>query len=82
VGGGQRRALRLHLDAVLEFVVVSQAVNAEFGRSGGGFVNVLTKSGTNRRGGTVHGYGKSDGFSSDYARGDVYMELELDPARS
>jgi hypothetical protein len=67
--GGQRPAFTFNLDAVQEFVVVSQGANAEFGRSGGGFVNVLTKSGTNDFRGTAHAYGKSDAFSSDYARG-------------
>ncbi len=45
--GGQRPAFTFNLDAVRELVVVSQGANAEFGRSGGGFVNVVTKSGTN-----------------------------------
>ena len=47
--GGQRPAFTFNLDAVQEMVVVSQGANAEFGRSGGGFVNVITKSGTNDR---------------------------------
>jgi hypothetical protein len=67
--GGQRPAFTFNLDAVEEFVVVSNGANAEFGRSGGGFVNVLTKSGTNELRGTAHGYGKSDALSSNYARG-------------
>ena len=46
--GGQRPPFTFNLDAVQEIVVVSQGANAEFGRSGGGFVNVITKSGTNQ----------------------------------
>ncbi|HVE77349.1 MAG TPA: carboxypeptidase regulatory-like domain-containing protein [Gemmatimonadaceae bacterium] len=67
--GGQRPAFTFNLDAVQDFVVVSQGANAEFGRSGGGFVNVITKSGTNQLHGTAHYFGKSDALSNDFARG-------------
>ena len=63
--GGQRPAFTFNLDAVQELVVTSQGANAEFGRSAGGFVNVITKSGTNRLGGTVHFFGKNGALSSD-----------------
>src|SRR6476646_3425281 len=43
--GGQRPPFTFNLDAVQEMVVVAQGSNAEFGRSGGGFVNIITKSG-------------------------------------
>jgi len=38
-------AFTFNLDAVQELVVVAGGANAEFGRSSGGFVNVITKSG-------------------------------------
>src|SRR4029077_20395752 len=38
---------------------------AEFGRSSGGFVNVITKSGTNDLHGTLHYFGKDGALSSD-----------------
>ena len=63
--GGQRPAFTFNLDAVQEVVVVSQGANAEFGRSGGGFINVITKSGTNQLKGTLHYYGKFDALASD-----------------
>ena len=63
--GGQRPAFTFNLDAVQEVVVVSQGANAEFGRSGGGFVNVITKSGTNRLAGSAHYYGKFDALASN-----------------
>ena len=44
-------------------VVVPQGANAEFGRSSGGFVNVITKSGTNQLHGSVHFFGKNDALS-------------------
>jgi hypothetical protein len=61
--GGQRPAFTFNLDAVQEIVVVAGGANAEFGRSSGGFVNVITKSGTNQLRGTAHFYGKSDAIS-------------------
>ncbi len=51
--GGQRAAIDITLDAVKEFQVVASGANAEFGRTAGGVVNVITKSGTN----DVHGSG-------------------------
>ena len=61
--GGQRPPFTFNLDAVQEVVVVAGGANAEFGRSSGGFVNVITKSGTNELRGTAHFYGKSDAIS-------------------
>src|SRR6266581_1105355 len=61
--GGQRPAFTFNLDAVRELVVIAGGANAEFGRSSGGFVNVITKSGTNDLRGTVHYFGKFDAVS-------------------
>jgi hypothetical protein len=49
--GGQRAAIDIPLDAVQEFQVVATGATAEFGRTAGGVVNVVTKSGGNE----VHG---------------------------
>ncbi|HMF92069.1 MAG TPA: TonB-dependent receptor [Candidatus Angelobacter sp.] len=49
--GGQRAAIDITLDAVKEFQVVASGATAEFGRTAGGVVNVITKSGTDQ----VHG---------------------------
>ena len=61
--GGQRPAFTFNLDAVQEMVVVAGGASAEFGRSSGGFVNVITKSGTNHLRGTLHYFGKFDAIS-------------------
>jgi len=45
--GGQRAAVDITLEAVKEFQIVASGANAEFGRTAGGVVNVITKSGTN-----------------------------------
>lgn len=63
--GGQRPPFTFNLDAVQEVVVVADGAPAEFGRSAGGFVNVVTKSGTNEMHGTVHAFYKNDSLSSD-----------------
>ncbi len=51
--GGQRPKYIVSLEAVKEFQVVAEGASAEFGRSAGGFVNMVTKSGTNE----IHGSG-------------------------
>src|SRR4051812_14435297 len=68
--GGQRPPFTFNLDAVKEVVVTAEGAPAEFGRSNGGFVNVVTKSGTNDLHGTVHGYFKNQGLSSAPKQGD------------
>jgi hypothetical protein len=68
--GGQRPPFTFNLDAVKEVVVVAEGAPAEFGRSSGGFVNVVTKSGTNQLHGTVHDYFKNQGLSSAPKRAD------------
>jgi Carboxypeptidase regulatory-like domain/TonB-dependent Receptor Plug Domain len=62
--GGQRPPFTFNLDAVKELVVVADGANAEFGRSMSGFVNVITKSGTNDTAGTAHVTFKNDSLSS------------------
>jgi hypothetical protein len=49
--GGQRAAIDITLEAVKEFQVVATGASAEFGRTAGGIINVITKSGTN----DIHG---------------------------
>ncbi len=63
--GGQRPAFTFNLDAVKEMVVVADGANAEFGRSQSGFVNVITKSGTNEVKGTAHFVSKPNSLSSN-----------------
>ena len=62
--GGQRPAFTFSQDAIEEVVVVNQGAAAEFGRSAGGFVNVITKSGTNELAGSAHYFGQWDGVSA------------------
>src|SRR6266545_2520960 len=61
--GGQRPPFTFNLDAVQEIVVTAGGATPEFGRSGSGFVHVITKSGTNQVRGSVHYFGKFDAIS-------------------
>ena len=49
--GGQRAAIDIPLDAIKEFQVVAAGASAEFGRTAGGIINAISKSGGNN----VHG---------------------------
>jgi hypothetical protein len=75
--GGQRPPFTFNLDAVREMVVVAQGANAEFGRSSGGFVNVITKSGTNELHGTLHYFGKDKALSSDATHAGLRLEPDF-----
>jgi len=66
--GGQRPPFTFNLDAVQEVVVVADGAPAEFGRSSSGFVNVVTKSGTNAFHGSSHLYWKGDALASKAAK--------------
>jgi hypothetical protein len=70
--GGQRPAFTFNQDAIQEMVVVADGAAPEFGRSGAGFVNVVTKSGTNKIAGSLHFFGKSDSLSSANAAGQKF----------
>src|SRR3954463_2755633 len=67
--GGQRPAFTVNLDAVKEFVVVADGAPAEFGRSSGGFINVVTRSGTNEVHGTAHEYFKQSALTAAQSDG-------------
>ena len=70
--GGQRPAFTFNQDAIKEMVVVSDGAAPEFGRSGGAFVQVVTKSGTNDLMGSANFFWKADELSSDYSNGEKY----------
>ena len=50
---GSAAGVLLGVDAVLEFQVLTNAYSAEFGRSAGGVINAVTRSGTNDLHGSV-----------------------------
>jgi hypothetical protein len=52
------------LDVVQEFQVVTSGGQAEFGRALGGYMNVVTKSGTNNVHGDLYGYFRNQRFNA------------------
>jgi len=69
-GGAEGRApLAISQESIKEFTVITNGASVEFGRSGGGFVNVITKSGTNNLHGSVFYYNQPQDWISDFANG-------------
>src|SRR5260370_23749523 len=52
-------------DSVQEFRVETSSYSAEFGRSGGGTVNIVTKAGTNAYHGTTYYYHQNDAVNAN-----------------
>jgi hypothetical protein len=67
--GGQRAAIDIPLDAIREFQVVANSANAEFGRSAGGIINVISKSGTNDVHGSVFYFQRMEALTADTSDG-------------
>jgi outer membrane receptor for ferrienterochelin and colicin len=62
--GGQRPAFTVSLESIKEFQVVPVGASAEFGRSSGGFINAVTKSGTNEFTGSAFVFFRNQKLSS------------------
>ena len=67
--GGQRAAIDITLEAVKEFQVVATGANAEFGRTAGGIINVISKSGTNNVNGSLFYFQRLEALSADTSDG-------------
>ena len=67
--GGQRAAVDITLEAVKEFQVVASGANAEFGRTAGGVINVITKSGTNDFHGSLFHYQRLEALTGKTSDG-------------
>src|SRR5262245_24782233 len=67
--GGQRAAVDISMEAVREFQVVATGASAEFGRTAGGVVNVVTKSGTNDVHGSLFHYQRLEALTSNTSDG-------------
>jgi hypothetical protein len=67
--GGQRATIDITLDAVKEFQVIATGAPAEFGRTAGGVVNVITKSGTNAVKGSLFHFQRLEGLTSELSDG-------------
>jgi hypothetical protein len=67
--GGQRAAVDITLEAIKEFQVVASGANAEFGRTAGGVINVITKSGTNEVRGSLFHFQRLEDLTSNTSDG-------------
>ena len=67
--GGQRAAIDITLEAVKEFQVVATGASAEFGRTAGGVVNVITKSGGNQFHGSAFHFQRLEALTSNTSDG-------------
>ena len=52
-------------DMIEEFRILTSVYNAEYGRSSGGIVSVVTKSGTNTFHGTAYDYARNEAFNAN-----------------
>ncbi|HEX7176705.1 MAG TPA: TonB-dependent receptor plug domain-containing protein, partial [Pyrinomonadaceae bacterium] len=67
--GGQRAAIDIPLDAVQEFQVIATGASAEFGRTAGGIVNVITKSGGNDFHGSLFHFQRLEALTANTSDG-------------
>jgi hypothetical protein len=63
--GGNNIAFVPPVDSVQEFKIQSNAFSAQFGRSGGGIVNVILKSGGNRLHGAAYEFARRSGWDAN-----------------
>ena len=64
------------VDAVEQFQVVTSGAQAELGRALGGYVNVVTKSGTNVAHGTLYDYIRDDRFNENNALSGAKLPMD------
>ncbi|MBZ5589798.1 MAG: TonB-dependent receptor [Acidobacteriia bacterium] len=70
IGQAENRSpLQISQESIKEFSVVTNGASVEMGRSGGGFVNVITKSGTNGFKGSVFYYNQPQSLIATQADG-------------
>src|SRR6266478_6543916 len=62
--GGQRASVDITLEAVKEFQIIASGANAEYGRTAGGVVNVVTKSGTNELHGSLFEFFRTEALTA------------------
>jgi Carboxypeptidase regulatory-like domain len=53
------------LDSISEFRIVTNSYGPEYGQSGGGQINIITKSGTNALHGDVYYFGRNDALDAN-----------------
>lgn len=64
-GGGNNIALVPPVDSVQEFKIQTNSYDAQYGRTGGGIINVSLKSGTNSFHGTAYEFARRNGWDAN-----------------
>src|SRR5215510_1923212 len=64
------------VDAVEQFQVVTSGGQAELGRALGGYINVVTKSGTNTTHGTLYDFIRNDSFNANNALSGTTLPMD------
>jgi hypothetical protein len=64
------------VDAIEQFQVISSGAQAELGRALGGYINVVTKSGSNALRGTVYDYVRDDSLNARNALSGTKLPME------
>jgi hypothetical protein len=64
-GGGSTLINTISVEAVEQFKSTASASSAEFGRAGGGVLNVITRSGTNKFHGTLFEFFRNDALNAN-----------------
>ena len=81
VGSAEGRApLSISQESIKEFSVVTNGASVEFGRSGGGFVNIITKNGTNNLRGSAFFFDQPHSLISNFPAGSRAPGVSLEPA--
>jgi outer membrane receptor protein involved in Fe transport len=81
VGSAEGRApLSISQESIKEFSVVTNGASVEFGRSGGGFVNIITKNGTNNLRGSAFFFDQPHSLIANFPAGSRAPGVSLEPA--
>ena len=64
VGASSLMAQQINLDAIAEVKVLLNSYRAEYGRAGGGQVQIVTKSGTSQYSGNLYYYGRNEALNA------------------
>jgi hypothetical protein len=79
IGQAENRApLQLSQETIKEFSVITNGASVEMGRAGGGFINVITKSGTNEFKGSVFYYDQPQSLIANFANGQEPKDQKKD----
>lgn len=65
VGNSGLMAQQINLDAIAEVKVLLNSYRAEYGRAGGGQVQIVTKSGSSNYAGNLYYYGRNEAFNAN-----------------